>query len=72
MKSCGLGGLGGGDDGLAAGALEAVGDVVRDRAVEEEHVLADQPDGGAQRAQVEVAQIVAVERDDARGRLVEA
>ncbi len=61
----GVGGLGGAVD-LALGRLQgAVGDVLAHGAVEDQRLLEQHRDVLAQRAQGEVAQVVAVEADRA-------
>ena len=49
----------------------AVGDVFRDGSVEEEDILQDETEEGAVGAELEVADILAVQRDDAVLRLIE-
>ena len=68
----GVGGLGGGDDLLLGRAGLADRDVVADRAVEQEHVLADIGDLPAQRGARHVGDVLAVDGDGAAVGLVEA
>lgn len=62
----GLGGAGGRLDLLVGGVRDAVRDVGADRVGEEEGVLGDQADGGAQRVEGQLAHVVAADEDGAR------
>jgi hypothetical protein len=60
------------DDVVARGIRLAVGDVLPDGRIEQLRVLQHERDLPAQRAHVEVADVVAVDRDRSRERIVEA
>ena len=62
----------GGGDLFGRGVRNAVGDVLRDRSVEEEDILQDETEEGAVGAELEVADILAVQRDGTVLRFVEA
>lgn len=59
-------------DFLDRGAGTAIGDVVEDRVVEQDGVLRDDTDGGAQRRLRDGRDVLAVDQDAARVRIVEA
>ena len=63
----GFGDACGGDDLVVRGIAPAVGDVLGDRAVEQEHLLADQPDGAAQVLEVKLFHVDPVEAHLATG-----
>ena len=67
----GLGRLGRGDDLLVGGVRPAVGDVGPHRVGEQEAVLHDQPDRGAQRVARHVRDVVPADADRAALRIVE-
>ncbi len=71
-ESIRLGGAGGGLDLLLAGVGAAVGDVRADGVGEEERIFRDQSDGGPQRVQGQLADVVAADQDGAVGDVVEA
>jgi hypothetical protein len=62
----------GGDELGVGGVGLRVAQVHRDRVVEQVRVLADDPDGGGQRGQREVPDVVAVDGDPPFGDVVEA
>ena len=72
MKPCGLRALRGELDLLERRVGLRVGDVLGDGGAEQEGVVGDEGDLRAQRGEVDVAQVGAVDRDRSRGRVVEA
>ena len=61
----GIGALGRPFDGGAAGVRESVGDVVRDRVLEQDRLLDDHADLGAKAAELDLADVVAVDANRA-------
>jgi hypothetical protein len=72
MKFVGVGELCRGGDVLRASVRPAVGDVLAHGAMEQHRVLQHEADVRAQRIELVVAQIAAVDQDAAGGRIVEA
>src|SRR5690606_41063116 len=71
-EAVGLGGAGGGGDLFVGGVGPAVRDVVADGVGEEEGVLEDQPDRGAQGRGGQFPHVVAADEDGTPGDVVEA
>ena len=59
-------------DVVGAGVRLAVGDVVRDRLMEQERLLRHEPDEGAKRSDRHLPDVPAVDRDAARRDVVES
>ena len=68
----GIGGFGGGADFAFGRVAPRIGDVLSDRAVEQKHILLDNPEQRTKRFDVVIPQIAAVERHAPGRRIIES